>query len=74
MTVAKTVQNVAAEELGRDVDITLVENPRAGDETLVEEFAVDISNAQNTLGWTPTHSIEDSVRELISKYATADGS
>lgn len=74
MTVAETVQNVAAEELGRDVDITLVENPRAGDETLVEEFTVDISNAQNTLGWTPTHSIEDSVHELISEYVTADGS
>jgi UDP-glucose 4-epimerase len=63
-TVAETVQRVVAEEAGIDVDIELVENPRAG-ETLVSEFAVDTSAARDRLGWEAEHSIEESVRELV---------
>lgn len=71
MQVAELVRKVATEELGRDASITLVENPRAGDETLVEDFTVDTSKAHDKLGWTPTQSIEGSVRELIRGHADA---
>jgi nucleoside-diphosphate-sugar epimerase len=66
MTVAEQVQSVAA-EYDIDVDIELVENPRAGEETLVEEFGVDTSKAREQLGWEPTHTIEDAIRTLFER-------
>ena len=67
--VAKLVQRVAAEEAGIETAVTVVDNPR-GNETLVTDFQVDTSRAREELGWTPTHSVEDSVRELIRRKAT----
>ena len=52
MEVAELVQKHAAEILETDVDIELVENPRCA-ETMVDSFEVDISAAEETLGWTP---------------------
>jgi len=73
MSVAETVQQIAAEELDRDIDVTLVENPR-GNETLVDEFPVDISRTEAVLGWNPTHTVAESVRKLLrqrsDEYAT----
>ena len=66
MSVAETVQEVAEAELGTTVGVELVENPR-GDETMVEEFGVDISVADTVLGWEPQQSIRNSVRELLRK-------
>jgi len=68
MQVAELVQQLAREELDRDVDVELVENPR-GYETLVEEFAVDTSKARDQLGWTPERSVEDSIRKLLREKA-----
>jgi nucleoside-diphosphate-sugar epimerase len=65
MALAETVRDVARAERGIDADIELVENPRAGDETLVEEFAIDTSVTQDRLGWTPERSVEASVRQLL---------
>jgi UDP-glucose 4-epimerase len=64
MTVAERVQRLAREELDRDVEIQLIENPRSG-ETLVDEFPVDTSKAHDTLGWEPNRTITDSVRKLL---------
>ncbi len=64
MAVAEIVQEVTEVERGSTVAVDLVENPRS-DETMVEEFSVDISDANTVLGWEPTESIRDSVRRLM---------
>ncbi|WP_324664195.1 NAD-dependent epimerase/dehydratase family protein [Haloarcula sediminis] len=61
-TVAELVQSVAAEH-GREVDVELVENPRAGEETLVSEFPVDTTAARERLGWETRYDVESVVRE-----------
>jgi len=66
-TVAQRVQTAAAAVRDVSVDIELVENPRGDDETLVEDFTVDIGDAKSALGWEPRHTIEDSIRTLLSK-------
>ena len=63
MEVARLVQRLADEELGRSVEVTLVENPR--EETLVDSFDVDTSAARDRLGWEPEHSVEESVRGVL---------
>ncbi|WP_338729898.1 NAD(P)-dependent oxidoreductase [Haladaptatus sp. DJG-WS-42] len=65
MDVAELVQRHAAALLGTDLDITLLDNPRS--ETLVDSFAVDTSGAHERLGWEVRHSIEESVRGLLSE-------
>jgi UDP-glucose 4-epimerase len=66
MSVAETVATLAEEELGIEPEVELIENPRAG-ETMVEEFAVDTTRTHEELGWEPTHSIEESIRELLRR-------
>ncbi|MCU4717448.1 NAD-dependent epimerase/dehydratase family protein [Halapricum hydrolyticum] len=66
MTVAEQVKEIAG-EYGIDVNVELVENPRAGEETMVDQFAVDTSNARETLGWETEYAIEDAVRELFER-------
>ncbi|GAA0193365.1 NAD-dependent epimerase/dehydratase family protein [Halobaculum roseum] len=68
MEVAELVQRHAAEILGTEVDIELVENPRSG-ETLVDSFEVDISAAEETLGWTPQETVEGSIQDLLAAKA-----
>ena len=65
MTVAETVQEIAA-EMGLETDVALVENPRDG-ETMVSEFGIDTSKANRELGWEPELTIEASVRRLLEK-------
>jgi len=60
--VAELVQSIAAEEAGLDVDVELVENPRSG-ETMADEFSVDTSRTGEQLGWEPTRTVEESIRE-----------
>jgi UDP-glucose 4-epimerase len=67
MTVAETVQEIAA-TAGIETDVDLVPNPR-GNETLVGEFAVDTTKAKAELGWEPTHTVEETVEELLAKYS-----
>lgn len=66
MTVAEIVREAASEELGTEVDVELVDNPRAG-ETMVTEFSVDISKAQEVLGWEPVESVEECVRQSLTR-------
>ncbi|NUB93222.1 NAD-dependent epimerase/dehydratase family protein [Haloterrigena sp. SYSU A121-1] len=68
MAVAETVRALARDELGVSVDVKLVENPRSG-ETMVEDFAVDTSTAEEQLQWTVTQTINDSVRDLLRRHA-----
>lgn len=68
MTVAETVQRIACEELDRDPEVKLVENPR-GYETLVSDFEVDTSKARDQLGWETERQVADSVRKLLREKA-----
>jgi len=65
LSVAEVVREAAEDELGTEVDVELVENPRAA-ETMVEEFGVDTSKAQSNLGWVLTYSVSGSVNKLFS--------
>jgi len=66
-TIAERVRSIASEEGRIDVDVELVENPRAGEETLVEEFGVDTERTRRDLGWKPTHDVEATIRDLIRR-------
>ncbi|AEH36973.1 NAD-dependent epimerase/dehydratase family protein [Halopiger xanaduensis] len=68
MEVAETVRDLAREELDKTVDVELVENPRS-DETMVEDFAVDTSKANEVLEWEARHTVEESVRDLLRRCA-----
>ncbi|SEV83886.1 NAD-dependent epimerase/dehydratase family protein [Natrinema salifodinae] len=68
MAVAELVRSLAREELGIDPNVELIENPR-GNETLVEDFAVDITRSQRELNWEPRHSVAESVRQLLNDHA-----
>jgi UDP-glucose 4-epimerase len=68
MEVAEIVRDTAGKWSGTTTDIEIVENPRSG-ETMVEEFSVDISSARDVLGWSPTKSVEKSVKELLERHA-----
>ena len=63
--IAETVQTLAREERDLDPTVDLVENPRAGEETLVDHFGVDTSAARTTLGWEPRESVRESIRGLL---------
>jgi UDP-glucose 4-epimerase len=67
MSIAERVQAIAREEADIDVGIELVTNPRAGSETLTEEFGVDTERTRRELGWTPTRNVDSTVRELIRR-------
>ena len=62
-TVAEMVRDAAAEEIGFEPEVQLVENPR--EETLVSDFAVDTSRARETLGWEPEQRVAETVRETL---------
>jgi UDP-glucose 4-epimerase len=64
MEIAELVARVASEERDIDVDIDLIENPRAS-ETLVDTFPVETTRTHETLGWRVEHSLEDTVRERL---------
>ena len=64
MATAELVREIEQSERGLEPEVTLVENPR-GNETLVEEFEVDISGPVENLGWEPTHTVEKSIRDLL---------
>jgi UDP-glucose 4-epimerase len=66
MEVAELVADIA-EELGHGRPaVDLVENPRAGEETLVDRFPVDTSRTREELGWEPQESLAESVRTLLA--------
>jgi UDP-glucose 4-epimerase len=66
---AELVQRLAREERDIEVDVELVGNPRAGEETLVSEFPVDTTRAREQLGWETGRTLEATVREALRASA-----
>lgn len=69
LDVANLVADTFEEVEGERPEVKLVENPRAGEETLVEDFDVDVSRAREELGWQAEHGLEDAVREMVRRGA-----
>jgi len=67
MTIAEIVQKIIREERNINVNINLVDNPRAG-ETMVKEFMVDTSVARDRLGWEPKEQVEETVRKEVAEH------
>ncbi|WP_332897145.1 hypothetical protein [Haladaptatus sp. CMSO5] len=63
--VASLVQQHATAILGDEPPRRLLENPRT--ETLVERFDVDTSRTTAVLGWQPDYSVEDAIRDGLSR-------
>lgn len=64
MQIAEMIQMRAREVRNIDIDVQLVNNPRA-DETMVEEFSVDTSRAREHLGWEPREDVKESIGDLL---------
>jgi UDP-glucose 4-epimerase len=64
LDIAEVVQEIVAEECGRDVPIEMVENPRES-ETEVSDFTVDTAEAADAIGFEPEYDIERAVREMV---------
>ncbi|MFC6864179.1 NAD-dependent epimerase/dehydratase family protein [Halomicroarcula sp. GCM10025817] len=63
-TVAHMVRDAAAER-NLDCDVELVENPRAGEETLVDSFEVDTTRAHDRLGWEPEQTVTSTIEAVL---------
>lgn len=66
LDVAGLIQDIAVER-GIDVSVQRIENPRS--ETLVSDFDVDISKANDILGWKPERELAPSIREMFDHLA-----
>lgn len=66
LDLANLVQRVAREERGYEPDVELVENPR-GEEAAGSDFSVDTSEARETIGFEATHSVEETIRDLLAE-------
>jgi UDP-glucose 4-epimerase len=64
MEVAEIVREAASGVHGIDVDVGLVENPRSA-ETMVEEFGVDTSVANEQIGWVSEVTLVNTIRKLL---------
>lgn len=59
------MKEITTEIRESDVDVELVENPRADGETLVEEFDIDTTKAHECPGWGPNMSIASSIGKRV---------
>ena len=66
LDLANLVQRVCEEERGYAPEVELVENPR-GEEAAGSDFSVDTSKAAETIGFEVEHSVEETVREMLSE-------
>lgn len=66
LDLASLVQRVCGEERGYEPDVELVENPR-GEEAAGSDFSVDTSRAAETIGFEVEHTVEETVRDLLSE-------
>jgi nucleoside-diphosphate-sugar epimerase len=62
--VGEMVARLAADRLGADPAVEMVDNPR-GNETLVDRFDVSTATIEDELGWQPNRSIEQSIEQLL---------
>lgn len=65
LEIAELVQEIAKDELGYIPPIERVKNPR--DEAISEEFAMKTTPVVNDLGINPSRTVEDSIRQLLSR-------
>jgi len=63
LELAETVQDVVGEEMGYDVEIEVVENPRES-EDVSGDFTVDTSEARDSIGFEAEHTVREAVREM----------
>jgi UDP-glucose 4-epimerase len=66
-SVAEMVAETAADAGLEKPPVELVENPRAGEETLVDSFDVDTTRAADELGWTAERSVGETVEALLNQ-------
>ena len=66
LDLANLVQRVCEEERGYAPAVELIENPR-GDEAAGSDFSVDTSHAADAIGFEAEHSVEATVREMLSE-------
>jgi len=64
--VADLVADAVERETGERPPVELVENPREG-ETLVGDFAVETTAAEEDLGWAPERTVPESVADLVAR-------
>jgi len=64
--IAETIRDVIEDVHDFEVDIELIENPRAG-ETVVERFDVDTSNVREQLDWTARTDITSAIEALVDR-------
>jgi len=64
LELAETVQGIVNEELGYEVEIEMVENPRES-ETVSDDFVVDTDEARDAIGFEAEYTVADAVREMI---------
>ncbi|MEF8800583.1 MAG: NAD-dependent epimerase/dehydratase family protein [Halolamina sp.] len=66
LDLANLVQGVCEEERGYAPPVELVENPR-GEEAAGSDFSVDTSRAAETIGFEAEHTVEETVRAMLSE-------
>lgn len=66
LDLANLVQRVCEEERGYAPTVELVENPR-GEEAAGSDFSVDTSRAAETIGFESEHTVEETVRAMLSE-------
>lgn len=66
LDLANLVQRVCSEERGYEPEVELVENPR-GEEAAGSDFSVDTSRAAETIGFEAEHTVEATVRAMLSE-------
>lgn len=66
LDLASLVQRVCGEERGYEPEVELVENPR-GEEAAGSDFSVDTSRAAEMLDFEAEHTVEETVRDLLSE-------
>jgi len=65
LDIAEFVQEIAKDELGYVPPIERVKNPR--DEAISEEFSMETAPVVNDLGFNPSRTVEDSIRQMLSR-------
>jgi len=66
LNLASLVQRVCGEERGYEPEVELVANPR-GEEAAGSDFSVDTSRAAEMIGFEAEHTVEETVRRLLSE-------
>lgn len=69
LEIANLVQRVVEEERNESVSVELIENPRGADETVADDFDVDVASARDVIGFEAEYTLERGVREMVARGA-----